>query len=729
MGYRVAVVQNENELLRYSYADARHLLTEERYTWSYYTSENIDTLSSELNSYDAVIVCTNSFNHRRILHWFTSNAEMINQFAVDKGRGLLVLFQMALCDDRNANKPFPFLDEPYDVWGRSRFTQGEAAGDGNFSSRPNFLLDFPTEVNVATLEVKSRNNTNAPGLYWGYFEKYRPESYVPVIYAQNSERGLLLCSRPETNTRIVLSSLVLDWQRHDDLWHNCVRYVVEGRPRTLILRPKGTSRIETDLLCRELWQRKSSYWEIFADSIKGAPEGPPYSSIVLDPTWTTKDITAYLKNSQASRVAEHQNLHFFTNEETGEAVTCSISKTSDLALTVNRACSWLQAQFDTEAWEGSFWSTYDVLELFEFVGITLGDVRYAIASAIYRRLQPNGSYDDVFGATCAVLQVLTWLDLKDDRYRKALDYVLEQLSSQNLYNRATALEIFIKISESLPQPTVARTIEEIEQSVGRWTPGLETIRFMRTLITCGRIETCLGQVPLLREAANGAEEWLSVYGAADTTLILLDLYSMSTLSSGSSQVLIDSLYEGVSFLSSEIDQASGSWKESIVATAKAAHALSAFEHLLRAPLADLPIRLSWAATQSQEGTATHILIERNAQISSELYQTRADLVVEQAKVPELEAKKKPLENYTIISIAAFYILILGCISEAIWLTGHGHKFIRWAKDWQQLSIPAGIALAILPLAVISIVLSEFDRSPRWYRYLQKLIPKLGESEH
>lgn len=639
MGYKVAVVQNENELLRYSYADTRHLLTQERYDWEYFTSENIGTLSSRLEFYDALIVCTNALNNPRIFDWFVLHADLVETFAVEQGRGLLVLFQMALCDERISGQPFPFLPAPFAISGRYRFEQPESASDGTLASNGHFLLDFPATVDVSKLEERCRNNTNAPGLYWGYLSGQHAESYSVVIKDGSKDRALLLASREESGTRIVVSNLVLDWQRHDDLWKNCVRYVVEGRPRTLILRRKGASQIGIDLLCRELWRRKSSYWELYRETLRDAPSGSPFASIVLDSTWDSREVDAYLLASKAERVAGQQNIHYFSQTAADETVTSSISTASSLATTVNRACMWLQSQFDVDSWEGSFWSTYDVLELYQHVGIDLTDFKAPVMAAINRRLQANGSYDDVFGATCAVLQVMTWLQVRDERYRGALAFVNREIRRQNLYNRATAIEIFARIGEPIDDALGARVIEEIEQSVGRWTPGLETIRFMRTLIACDRIETCVSQAHLLRAATTGAEEWLSVYGAADTTLILLDLYAASSASSASTDHLVDTLYGGVSYLTSEIDEEQGSWKQSVVATAKAARTLSSFERLLRASLADLPIRLSWAASQAQENTSARALIVRNTAIAGDLRETKVALDSAVIQIPALQDRK------------------------------------------------------------------------------------------
>jgi pilus assembly protein TadC len=205
----------------------------------------------------------------------------------------------------------------------------------------------------------------------------------------------------------------------------------------------------------------------------------------------------------------------------------------------------------------------------------------------------------------------------------------------------------------------------------------------------------------------------------------LDLYRSSSQSAGSSQMLVDALYEGVSFLISEIDESTGSWRNSIVATAKSARALSSFERLLRASLSDLPFRLSWAAEQNHESSALRRLIDQNSAVASLLFSTREQLDLETRKAPDAKASRRPLENYVITSIAIFYLFMLLGVIEFIWLSRVARQVEHWAYSWQQLSIPLILAVIALPFIVTTVVLREFDRTPRWYSYVLRVLPILA----
>ena len=141
MPYRVAVVQNETELLRYSYADVRRLIRRQDYDWDYYTAENIESLGLKLSTYDGIVVATNACNDTKILNWLTNNSSEISTRLAAGDFGLLVNFQMALSDRRLDTGPFPFLDERYTLTGHKRLRDGEQADQGTFSRPQDLPID------------------------------------------------------------------------------------------------------------------------------------------------------------------------------------------------------------------------------------------------------------------------------------------------------------------------------------------------------------------------------------------------------------------------------------------------------------------------------------------------------------------------------------------------------------------------------------------------------------
>ena len=93
--YKLALLQNDSEMLRYSWANLQPFLEEsfEQYTTITFTRENIDKLFLSILDFDAIIIATNACNDKKILESLTNHKDKINTF-LKCNKGLLIIHQM-----------------------------------------------------------------------------------------------------------------------------------------------------------------------------------------------------------------------------------------------------------------------------------------------------------------------------------------------------------------------------------------------------------------------------------------------------------------------------------------------------------------------------------------------------------------------------------------------------------------------------------------------------------
>ena len=110
--YFIALIQNESEMMRYSWADVRPAIDNMGYSFDSYTAENLALFFVELarKKYDAVIIAANACNDSNVLEGLKANKEIIEGY-LKSGGGLLISFQMRLA----SYDSYGFLPEEYEI--------------------------------------------------------------------------------------------------------------------------------------------------------------------------------------------------------------------------------------------------------------------------------------------------------------------------------------------------------------------------------------------------------------------------------------------------------------------------------------------------------------------------------------------------------------------------------------------------------------------------------------
>src|SRR5205823_2366401 len=126
---------------------------------------------------------------------------------------------------------------------------------------------------------------------------------------------------------------------------------------------------------------------------------------LLSPGWSEEEAASYWK--RVSEADQDCRVYCFKKAD-GVPSLVEYSRYSFSNAMIRESLAWLSACFKNGRFQGSFWITRDVLELYVSLSLPLDSIR----DEVLRRAQEhdvNGSYDGLMGSTCALLEVYAWL--------------------------------------------------------------------------------------------------------------------------------------------------------------------------------------------------------------------------------------------------------------------------------------------------------------------------------
>ncbi|HST54908.1 MAG TPA: hypothetical protein VLJ42_03305 [Solirubrobacteraceae bacterium] len=421
--YSVALVQNQSEMAHYGYADARPLLGD--YNVHLITGDNIASLPDLLASHevDALVLASNALNDRDILATVNcaAFAETLAEY-LDAGRGAMCLQQLGLAmrdGPRLECLPHP-LSRLRPVVTRGG---GQPLGASEFvlgsNTARHVVLTYPHQIDAAEMQKHATGLRHLPGLSWHHLEDADLSDWDELLIDRGAPqpRSLLLTAKESTNRRLVVSALPLDWQRHELLFTNLLVYVTEGRHNIATVRAADKVDVDYDYLRASLRAQRVAFGEyVMPDDAQRAGRNIDlgiHSTLLLSPSIGIEGLPEPLGGAVAAAVrAGRMRL---VNFGPGAFGTRSMSIVSR-ELRPKRLLEATELQIQTELRNGyiddSFWSHVETLQTLETLpraDVSGRAVDYAhvqdAAFAIVRNHERNGSYDEVFGPTCA----LYWL--------------------------------------------------------------------------------------------------------------------------------------------------------------------------------------------------------------------------------------------------------------------------------------------------------------------------------
>ena len=720
----IALIQNESEMMRYSWADIRPMIERiEGYDFDGYTAENIEGLFPKLSSnhYDAIIIASNACNDSIVRDSLIQHKNELSLF-FEKGGGLLVSFQMKMAEFDF----YDFLPDEFKVSAINRIAHEEHPKDGDISigegQDNHTILRYPEKINIHRVKQRSLTNNLVEGIYWIYIHSQNPENYKTIIEdnSYSSPRPLLLASREDFDFRIVISAIPLDWQVHDDLWENAVRYVVEGRPSIAVIRKSGSSIFDFRYLLASLEISKVSYAEYIFDSMSldGVDLGI-HDTYLLSPSWSRIEVENFIESASDLVTEGRAEIFFFGDTKNGTPILQAVSNTREYQIISRNAITWLISKFPQKGnegyWGGSFWTTVDVLNTLVDFDIPITQFKEKILNKIEKK-DKSGSYDEVLGATCAMLEVYDiFLGRNHEKTQRTLRWIQNQTKKKTLFERSTAYEVLLKLNIEVPESELLAYKNEVMNSSQQLQNEFKLYRYGKTLLACGFITEAsiiAAQLERLQNKLSG--KWVNIPNTAAIVDFLIDLQAKSK---NPSDTIDEMIFKGVQFIKYTYSPDEFSWKKDISATAKGLKALRSFEKKIK-----LPIDVVKNVVRSSDTRAKNfIAIETAAELNYKLLD-QVNALKERARELQRtsESYENTIQNLSRISACSIMFIILSVIYLSLFI-----KFLLENKKFSDLFIlikdfsSQYLLIILIPIFAIGLcalliyILKRLNKLPRW----------------
>lgn len=717
--YRLAIIQNESEMTRYGWADIRPMLASmQNYQTTLFTADNLSDFFAELplGRYDGIVIATNACNDQTVrdLIQEEDNQKKLNDF-IRKGGGLFVSLQMRLSD----LPQYGFLPSPFDA---ALITRKEFGEEGHLvfpaEQEKHILYKYPHNVKSEDVVRQCLHNEFVKSLYRAYLRPIEDGIYDVVLIDDKygDFRPLLLCSRANNEGRVVLASIPLDWQAHQQLLENVIHFVVEGQPDLAVIEKMGETVFDFQYLVENLAVTKvpfSRYVQSKLDFDK--INFDIHDTIILDPGWTYEDLVNSNYSQSALRMSPTTRLFFFSQTRDNKPIVSYVGGLRNVDVLLPSTITWLKASYKDGRWGGSFWHTFDVIENLIELGIDLKEYSEEILKGISSHVV-DGSYDEVMGATCAMLKILKiFKGIEDPQFKSTLKWIQKRYPEASLYEQAAAIDTLNEVGLPFAENVLVDFRAKSMQLLPALNDDLRLYRFAKTLISSNYIDDGLRICMKLASYQSEEGAWLNI---ARTSSILLLLIRIQRLVNTPPKNMDEMIFRGITYLKSTYNVNTGNWNNDVAATSKALRAIVEFEQRVSYPIDELVQTLQ----RSERNTREYRTIATAAAENSRLQKERASLTL------DLISEKKTRKISTtlaitlaLVSTPVFTILLLMLFHSIKTdnITTFIDYFRVFIKDWV-LEISA--SLIAIPLIILYIILRSFGSIP-----MLKIIPEEWEN--
>lgn len=728
--FTIALIQNQSEMAHYGYADARPVVKELGYNAVLYTADNIDSLGSALsrNQFDAIIFASNALNDKTIRAEVES-AEFVQELhgwlEASNGRGILCLHQLRLAQEQTSDTKF--LPPPLNEIVATVRPANEKSAEGSIlygsNAETHTLLLYPNRIDPKDIQKEALNFRSLPGLYWHYWSNANLSDWEILLIDQNSnesQRPLLLAARDSTRGRIVVSSLTLDWQKQRRLLQNILTYVVEGRHNTAFLSDQDNRNTAFDYLIGTLQSRKYPFRSYFIGQDLAALEhhirNNVHTILVLGPF---VDLSR-LSMSLADKITEYVqlgNLKLISIEGTDpENRRFSVSGRERSALRLlNTAELQIQSELRRGYIDGSFWSTAETLQTLQSIPQSDSNYNSLVGEALKLAdsHDRDGSYDEVFGVTCAFLWMRgTYLGIDSEKTQASVRWIRSRISEYEPREQVQAYLTFIALDIITEQER-----KQLTSILARISPEqlseIDIVVYLKAALISNYNFVINAFVSALEQTQKENGSWIDLATTATAIIVLIDaLIILRTDSSVYSRLkprIEKMLFQGVIHIQNSLQHSLPKgqsqwypWDGKASTTAKCILSWLKFEDLIDLPVYELvetlgkyDIQQTSLTSARQALSVLEDLKEDNSKLSRKLIETLNTLVKKQKL-----AKKSRL--YFLLMLITLYFsisILVGVISLEDWSNVVKVLKASFVSAWGFHLTVLGLVLAVLTLPI------------------------------
>lgn len=724
--YKVALIQNESEMMRYSWADIRPMINDLKYPFDSFTAENIEKMYPGLkdNEYDAIVVASNACNDKFVRESLQKHKGEIDEF-LKKGKGIFVSSQMKL-----ANFPsYGFFPESFDVSAINRIRDKNekpssgilSVGDGQ-EKHP--ILNYPSKIDLSKLTQKCLNNNLVEGIYWTYLDPENPEHYTVIIEDKSSYRPLFLCSRQDFPFRIVISTIFVDWQMHSDLWENCMKYVIEGRPSIAIFTKLGHSNFDFRFFVSGLEINKIPYAEYEQSEINpSAVVFDVHETYIFDPAWSENEISKFVERCSDLIEKGMIRIFYFQKKNNGKITLVAVSNVREYQNIARNSLTWLISQSPDEDkgfWSGSFWYTVDVIFTLKDFNIPVDNFRKNILNELLDH-DVNGSYDEVLGATCALLQIYyLFLGENHEKTRRTLEWILGNVDNKTLFEKATAYHILTELGVKVQSSKLTSFVNEVMTNFKYLDSynEFEIYRYSRTLLSCGfyrEAEQIVEHLVNFQDTKSG--KFVNVPNTAAIVELLIDI--RKEMKKPNSEI-DNMIFKGIQYLRSTYTPEKYSWNSDISATAKSIKTLKAFETRIETPIDVLITAIKNEYMQSENYIAIDVAMNLNTKVMSKNDKLITTINELKTQIMEFDGKIAFASNLS----TCFTIIISSLFIFSMYFLNYLHsknlinKVLTILKDFiSESTVLLVSSITVFTFLVTIYVLKKLGKIPKWINFI------------
>ena len=461
--YIVGLVQNQSEMSHYGYADARPILASSSFGYEVqlYTGQNISFLIEDLLSkaIDALIIASHALNDKTI-EAELSNKRFKNALEsfLQNGGGCLVLHQLRF-GERARDKELTdgrlmFLPQDIDAvlaMARPRTDKGiESATVGRIAfpdgSKDNFLLHYPNELDREQIERRCLQEGGLQGLYWHYWDNVDSSKWDVIMEddepSYEKPRSLIIAAKEALKYRMVLSSLTLDWQRQNEVLENILKYVVEGHQYMALLTTNQRPTIGLSYLMERLSSKKFSYNSYIipqsAEKLENAVERGIHSIIVA-----TKESYSLINRDLKEKINVAVRNGKLKLLIVGQADFTVYGRERDTLKQLLEIELLVQYELANGFVDNSFWNTVESLQVLQRLPESTLQFNADTLEKVINDVDMHdmeGSYDGVFGASCALLWLrAVVLGPNDEQTKRTGEWIRNRIDQYEWRERILAL--------------------------------------------------------------------------------------------------------------------------------------------------------------------------------------------------------------------------------------------------------------------------------------------------
>lgn len=681
--YRVAVIQNESEMMRSGYTNIipklRNIKRMSSYSFEMFNVVNIHELfhdgENQLSKFDSLFISTNATSDKAVLNVFRDNKKHIEDF-INNGKGVFVSSQKKLSTDmldlQKDNGKTQFLPDLYEFYTVVRPKVEKDSGQGVISvfekvvanklnNDQHILLQHPQFVTAEETMRHCEKNEFQRHFYRSHLIPQVPDSYSPILIDTSYEdvkfRNLLMANSISHNgERVVISTIVIDWEFHEDLLTNVICYITEGLPKVAFIEKAGVKNGDFDFLLTTATLSKVPY-EIYNDVSRIKKElYDIHNTYIFSPDWKEHDVSefiskiGYAENGTSLKKPPYRRVYYFKRTD-NELTLNQYSNFSTIDFMIDRAVLWLGSKFENAMWGGSFWTTYDVLMMMVGIGVDIDSYIYPAINDIKKHYK-EGSYDGVMGATCGLLELIIQIEkncgikITDMEIKEILGWIAKKYSSQSNFDKQIAVlsmdklksEIINRKEFEFDENKFAEMKNDVCNVFHTDFFGLDSYTEMdickniSVCILCGnRDRELAGLLDYLWKSQSPDGKWTSTARTAHVLVFLLKNLDVLKNKSLNSINIDDMIYNGILYLRSQYNWKLGNWDNDILATAKATQAIGLYNDLYKYSTQDFFNTLD---TESDKIYSASVI--RN--VSDGMRKMRLDLADKQDSIVKLKDK-------------------------------------------------------------------------------------------